>query len=820
MKKIFLQVFLLNYFIGFTQTVHKEVNAIRTQLEPIIDGYLESEIWTHSNKAVNWIQKNPINGDLERKNQKSEVQFLFNDKSLFIGVQLYDSNPDSILTEFSLRDETNKNCDWFGIWISPYNDAQNNFMFAVTAAGVQIDARSTGEDFDYNWDAVWSSEVKINEFGWTAEIEIPYSAIRIPNKESQIWGINMIREIRRTREQYTWNPVDISISNESSQAGILYGISNIKPPLRLSIMPYLSSYLDFFESNRTGQTNGGLDLKYGINESFTLDITLVPDFGQTVFDNQILNVGPFEIQFNENRNFFTEGTELFNKGELFYSRRIGDRARGNPNLTENDTILESPTNVQLINASKISGRNLKGLGLGFFNAITSDTYALVLDTLTGNSRNELIEPMSNYSVLVLDQILKNNSYITFTNTNVSRIGKGNDANVEKLQIQIGTKDNSYLIYGDIAFSHTYEFGSRSKGFASELFVEKSSGNFRFFTQQSIESNSFNINDLGFNYNNNELNHSSEFSYNIFTPIGKLRKAKFELGLSNNMLYKPNLFTSRSVNAEVRLHSINFFSSGINFEHGIGKSYDYFEARTNDLENVFIIGPSIDLYWWNSTDYRNKYAGDLGIGYSANTQFDSKAYQIRFAPRFRVNNHIFMTYVISYKNEFNDVGRAFDSNYNNLQDNQENILFSKRDRRTLTNVFKASYVINKEISFNLKLRHYWSIMKHKYFYELENGNLKYNNFPLDDSEGMPLYDINYNTWNIDFNCIWRFAPGSEMNLQWKNSINSINNNADLNPLDNFQLLFDESQGNSLSLRVVYFLDYQYLNRLKPHSKQND
>ena len=227
MKKNFILPFLFVSFIGLTQTMHKQVDALRTVSEPKIDGYLEPRIWTETHKAIGWTQKNPINGLPERKNQKSEVQFLFNDKSLFVGAQFYDSNPDSILTEYSLRDETNKNCDWFGIWISPYNDAQNNFMFAITAAGVQLDARSTGEDFDFNWDAVWSSEVKINEIGWSVELEIPYSALRIPNTQSQEWGINMTREIRRTREQYTWNPIDISISNESSQSGILNGIIGV-----------------------------------------------------------------------------------------------------------------------------------------------------------------------------------------------------------------------------------------------------------------------------------------------------------------------------------------------------------------------------------------------------------------------------------------------------------------------------------------------------------------------------------------------------------------------------------------------------------------
>ena len=173
-----------------------------------------------------------------------------------------------------------------------------------------------------------------------------------------------------------------------------------------------------------------MDLKYGINESFTLDMTLVPDFGQTVFDDQILNVSPFEIQFNENRSFFTEGTELFNKANLFYSRRIGENPSLNPTLLANESIIEMPTTVQLLNASKISGRTSKGLGVGFFNAITDKTFAVVQDSITGENREELIEPLSNYNVLVLDQVLKNNSYVTFTNTNVSRKGSAREENTK------------------------------------------------------------------------------------------------------------------------------------------------------------------------------------------------------------------------------------------------------------------------------------------------------------------------------------------------------------------------------------------------------
>ena len=805
-----LTLFLLSNY-SYAQIIHKNIEAIRTESSPIIDGVLEPELWSKAPKATDWSQIEPRNGEAERPNQRSEVQFIYDDKALYIAAMFYDSAPDSILKEFSLRDEENKNCDWFGVWISPYNDGQNEFMFGLTAAGIQQDSRSSAEGSDKNWDAVWKSAIQIHDKGWSAEIEIPYSALRIPNTTVQEWGINVGREIRRTREFYSWNPVDISNFNFAAQAGVLTGIKNIKTPLRLSLMPYISSYLDFYESERTDHTNGGLDLKYGINESFTLDMTLVPDFGQTVFDDQILNVSPFEVRFNENRSFFTEGTELFNKSRLFYSRRIGDSPSLSPNPSESEIVTESPASVQLLNASKISGRTSKGLGIGFFNAITEKTYATIEDTLSGETREELIEPLANYNVLVLDQILKNNSYITFTNTNVSRHGATRNANVEKLQVQIGTKENSYTFYGDLSFSHIQEDENKTTGFASFLKFEKSSGNFQFNVSQNIESDSYDINDLGFLDNNNELKHSAEVAYYIFKPIGKLRKAHFEFSFNREMLYSPNLFNSNFIKTDLRLHSTKFFSSGISLEQSIGDTYDYFEARTDDLDNVFIYGPSLDLFWWNSTDYRNKFSGDLGFGYDAIPEFDSKAYHIRWAPRYRVNDHVFMSYVISHKTEINNVGRAFDSNYTNLEDEEGNILFSKRDRRTITNVYKLSYVMNNKLSFDLKLRHYWSTLQHNTFYGLGDGKLKENGFALTDENNIPLYDVNYNSWNVDFNCVWRFAPGSELNFQWKNSISNLISDASLNSQQNLNRLFEESQGNSLSLKLVYYLDYQYLIR---------
>lgn len=145
--------------------------------------------------------------------------------------------------------------------------------------------------------------------GWVAELKIPFSAIRFPNKDEQSWYINFVREVKRNRDKSAWNAIDPQVQGFVNQSGILTGINNIKAPVRLSLSPYFSTYYDVFNdkandvSAESWSFNGGADLKYGLNDAFTLDMTLIPDFGQVQSDNQILNLTPFETYFVEQRQF-------------------------------------------------------------------------------------------------------------------------------------------------------------------------------------------------------------------------------------------------------------------------------------------------------------------------------------------------------------------------------------------------------------------------------------------------------------------------------------------------------------------------------------
>ncbi|MEO1652350.1 MAG: DUF5916 domain-containing protein, partial [Bacteroidota bacterium] len=409
----------------------KKYHAMRVSEKPTLDGKLDDDVWSqHANFFKgHFIQTSPDNG--AKSSQETEIHIIYNDQSIFIGAKLLYSRPDSVLQQFGPRDSRGLNTDAFAVSFDTYNKKQNAFMFMVSAAGVQTDVYITGNSEDENWNAVWKSKVHIGEEGWEVEMEIPYSAIRFPKQPEQTWGINFTRIIRRTRETTYWNPVDASVDGFVNQFGTLTGLKNIQPPPRLSFTPYISAYatVDGVNNASGGSFNGGMDIKYGISEGFTLDMSLIPDFGQVRSDNVVLNLSPFEVRFSENRPFFTEGVELFNKGGLFYSRRVGT-SFGSLELGENEELLEGVSEAPLLNATKLSGRTRNGLGIGVFNAVTNRTLARVRNTETGEERDVQVDPVTNFNVLVFDQDLKNNSSIGIINTNVTRFGPNSyDANV-------------------------------------------------------------------------------------------------------------------------------------------------------------------------------------------------------------------------------------------------------------------------------------------------------------------------------------------------------------------------------------------------------
>jgi len=792
MKKVIL-LFFMTSLILYSQN-KKVVSAQRIKSPPKIDGILDENIWNNLNPAKEFIMTEPYNGKLERITEKSEVYIVYDDNAIYFGAKLYDQNAHLILEEFGARDDKNKNADMFEIWLNPFNDGINQFNFGVTAAGVQFDGIFNGQSLDMNWDAVWESEITKNNKGWFIEIKIPYSAIRFPRIDVQEWGLNMVRGIRRYREFYSWNFVDIEQEIKSNQDGKLIGINNITPPIRLSFNPYTSFYLENYENNSETYFNGGLDLKYGISENFTLDMTLIPDFGQARSDDYVLNTSPYEIRYNENRPFFTEGVELFNKAGLFYSRRIGQVP--SIEINDNETIINNPSSIGILNATKISGRNKNGLALGLFNAVTNKTYVTIESEEF--DREELLQPLTNYNLFVIDQTFNKNSSITFTNTNVNRF-KNNykKSNVSSLLLYLVDKKNKYEFGSKINLSSVTEDLEKKNGFNSLLSIKKIQGKFRFNLTNNIESDKYDHNDMGFLYDNNEISNKLSIGYYIFQPTDLMIKSNYTIDIDHEMLYKPIAYKEVAIKGQTNIIWKNRLSTGLSLRYNF-EEHDYNEARTEN--QVFIRPPKINSSLYTSSDYRKRFALDTRIGLKYTEQNKNNKLYLRVSPRFRLNDNLSFIYIYVQENEQNQFGYISEEN--------ESTFFSKRDQLTFTNKLIIDYAINKKIFTNIILRHYWSRFENKDFYILnQDGSLAQTNSIIADS------DINFNSWNIDLTFSYEFSPGSFLSFVWKNQLLSETHELEDSFYNNIMNTFESPMLNSFSLKATYYLDYNNLKNKK-------
>lgn len=804
-KLVFITALLIAMNLSAQQstfTNKKKVQALRIDKTPIIDGVLDEDFWQYAEIAKDFVQFRPGDG-IPESTHKTEVKIAYDNKAIYFGATLYDPNPETIPTQFTTRDNIG-NADFFLISINPNNDGQNDTEFLVTSAGTQADAKITERGEDWSWSAVWDSAVKINGNSWVVEMKIPYSALRFSNSEDiQTWGVNLHRRIQSINEQYAWNYIDKSSSLFTQFNGEIEGIENINPPTRLSLSPYASTIRTAYDGKTDFDYNIGLDLKYGISESFTLDATLIPDFGQTAFDDVVLNLGPFEQRYDEKRAFFTEGTELFNKGRLFYSRRIGNTPTKYYDvedlaLAENEKLISNPTKVDMLNAVKVSGRTKGNLGIGFFNAITEKTYAKIENKTTGEVRKIVTEPFANYNVLVLDQQFNKTSSVSFVNTNVMREGSFRDANVSALLFNVLNKKNTHFIDGSLKMSNTYENGEKTSGYFGDVSIGKSSGHHQYEVGVNVVDKNYDINDLGFWYETNYKRFYGRYSYRIFEPKGIFDNYGLNIWGNVNYLNHPNTFTSNRMGVNYWGNTRSRFSMGGNTNFSLSKIKDYYEPRTGDFSQYLKLNPYVNQNLWISTDYRKKLALDIRVGGFKRINDDEYSYWFNIGPRYRFSDKFQIAYRLNFDYEKNEKGWV-----NELSNNT--IIFGNRDSKTVTNSISGNYNFTVKSALNLAFRYYWSPVSYdNQFYSLANdGSLNKHSYTGN-------HDYNYNIWNLDFSYMWEFAPGSQLVALYRNSLFNDDGQSQLKFKENLENLFDEPMEHSFSLKFIYYFDY---NKLK-------
>jgi hypothetical protein len=776
----------------------KTLIATRITTSPKIDGILDDTIWQNIPANGDFYMFEPSNDGLAPSERKTEVKMAYNNKAVYIAAYLYDSKPDEIASQFSQRDEVFVQADVFTVALNTYNDGINETRFIVTSAGTIGDSRVSQNDQDRSYDVVFQCRISKDTKGWYAEFEIPYNALRFPEIDVQDWSINFYRRVVNANETYTWNRIDRSTGRETLYNGKVEGVKNITPPTRLTFYPFIQAAVTNFEGNTETNLSAGMDIKYGISDGFTLDATLVPDFGQAAFDNVILNLGPFEQTFRENRLFFTEGVELFNKGEIFFSRRIGNSPTGDiGELNSDEVIIEEPTTVKLLNALKVSGRTENLLGIGVLNTITERTETAIQDTITGQMREVVVEPLANYNVFVLDQQFNGNSSISLTNTNVIREGNFRDANVTALSFDVADKRNNYRASGRGVVSNVNEVSGFKTGLRTELDLERIKGKFRYRVGHDFANKTFDINDLGVNFRNNFNNIFARVSYQIFEPTKTFNRYRFSLSVAHRRLYDPNVVTNNSISFNSFFVTPSRLAFGLDFGYR-GKEQDYFEPRVDGKFVTF--AQNVRGNFFVSTDFRKKFAFDLRGDYRYFIDDPQRNLAVAFIPRYRFSDQFLVIVSTEYSTR--------DDNFGYIDDNETDVFFGQRDIANLETTITASFNFDPFKAIDLKFRNFWSTADYSDdVFTILNDDGTRSPFDYDISENDP--NRNFNIWNLDLSFRWRFAPGSEASLLYRNQIFNNDEQATIGYIDSLNKLFNRSIQNTISLRVTYFLDYNNL-----------
>lgn len=716
--------------------------ATRVNAPPKIDGYPDDSCWTAALPISAFVQKRPDEG--KKPTEDTEVRIVYDNSSIYFLFICYDSDPQKIEARLTPRDHI-QSSDNVKIDIDSFFDRRTAFEFTVNAVNVQSDVLYTDDThMDWNWNSVWYSNVKILDYGWVAEIEIPFSCLRFGKKPFHTWGLNLSRYIVRKREQDLWRMVPESDRGYFvSRFGMLGGLEGLSIPHRLEFLPYSTGQMQdnkVMHNDFTGQV--GLDLKYGVSSDVTMDLTVNPEFGTVEFDEEQLNLSPFPTYYPEKRPFFLEFQDIFRTDiQLVHTRRIG-KPLGNV-VNPSTTILAG---------TRLVGKTQNGLRYGLVEALTDKENFYYLDKdndyefdsegeekafrrmrdigpeereLVRELREYKLEPRSNYFIGRLLKEYQNQSSLGLIATAVNRDFMGEKYDMSPYAFTGGIDwdfrfKNAWSFAGQFAGSGVEYDSGKKEGYGTELKFRKFTGeHLTYGVNYDRYSGDFDINDLGWLYGNeygeNNLNANMQLQAR---PLSHgIRYYSFNLGCQrswtdNNLESLTGKVLGNRFNTRLGLYDGEAFSSGSgslggsvafmnywNIYFGVWRGFDSGEDpyRAADDYNFIFAYPKGFSFWYGlSNDYNsritisvNQEGGKFrdGNSWSGSVHFNfrpSPKLELFFEPRF------------DRKWDFSDFSEIVGG-----KDYQgpTNILTL---RKTSFNsyVFRTSYTLNTRLDFRL------------------------------------------------------------------------------------------------------------------------
>jgi hypothetical protein len=832
-------------------STRKSLHAVRLAGDlPTIDGRLTEAVWSMAPAGTGFVQMRPNPG--EPSKQQTEVRFAYDDDAIYVGVRLYDTAPDSVVGQLSRRDEEVYS-DWVYICLDSYYDRRTGFVFGVNPKGVKIDLLLYDDtNDDESWDAIWDVAAQQDSAGWTAEFRIPLSQLRYSTKglstESIVWGINVLRKIARTDEESFWAPIRPDANELVSAFGDLHGLAALKAPRRVEIVPYSMSRLihapgdpadPFFKKNE-GAVGLGADLKLGITSDLTLTATINPDFGQVEADPSVVNLTAYETFFPEKRPFFVEGFDIFRAGigvgdgdsgneSLFYSRRIGRSPQGG--TPDNADYSNTPQAATILGAAKLSGKTKGGWSIGALSALTARETADYYDG-AGVRGEAVVEPLTHYGVARVIKDFRNGqsavggvfttvnrdlpSELSFLRENAFTGGVTARHRWQKGNYQLSAFMVGSHVTGDTAAINRTQLSSARyfqrpdnehadydptrtslSGYGAGVeFFKTGGGHWRYAAALNARSPGFEVNDLGFMQNADQILQVAYVGYDQYKPSRHLRRwsvnvnqwTGWNFGGDNNSF-------AGNINGNLELHNAWDFWWSVNRDQ---PRMSEGALRGGPLMRVagrtgFNAGFDSDerkpFNYWLSVDYWMEDDGDgrsVGIYPGARWRLGSRA-ELRVSPSISIDKRS-----AQYIDQVSTNGA-------------DAYLFGELNQVTTSLTTRLSYTFTPSLSFQLYAEPFISAGDFGGYMQVTNPrSARFEERFTSFSGDVDNPDFNFRALRSNAVLRWEYRPGSALFLVWSQGREASSDYGDYRLGRDADRLFGSKATNVLLIKGTYWL----------------
>jgi hypothetical protein len=798
---------------------HPVLHAVRATASPVVDGDLSDAAWQSAPEFTGFTQHDPDDG--KPPTMATSIRIVYDDHAIYFGAKMTDTQrPSQVIFR---RDNFSPQSDFLSINIDPQLDRLSGNAFTITPANVQADTvlyNDIGEDG--SWDGVWDSAVKVVPDGWVAEVRIPFSQLRFPDKPVHVWGLNITRRTVRNNEMVRIVNTKKGETGFVSHFADIDGLEGIHRGRPLELVPYAVTRSDILShpdpnnpllKRHDYKADGGLDVKYALTSSLTLTGTINPDFGQVEVDPAVVNLSQFETFYPEKRPFFTEGVNIFRFSDtpapshfnfffppsLFYTRRIGRAPQGSPNAQ----FVDSPSETTILGAAKLTGKLPGGWAVGVLDALTASEHArFVSGKISGR---QTVEPLTNYFVSRGTKEIAGGSRLGFMLTSVNRslpdelsslrsdaLTGGIDGYTSFLKktwilegAAVGSKVNGsadaiaraqksssrYYQRPDAENVHFDPTRTSLSGWGGRMMLSKATGFWRPNVQVQAFSPGFETNDTGFMQRTDIISAHALMQYVNDNPTAHLREKSAWFGVWQNQNFDGVAFERGAF--------IDSQATLLNYWYLHGSLFLNTSALSDRLTRG---GPLVETpASWSTdlnvaSDSRKRYTVGLNGhadrtqdgSYSRSLSIDLSALpmpnlQLTISPAYnRAHDHT--AYVTDFKDS--SATATFGRRY----------VFADLEQHSVEIGTRADWTLSSHLSFQLYLQPFVASGDYHDYHSLVAARTR-NYAPFTGDPENP--DFNFRSVRGSAVVRWEFRPGSALYVVWNE------NRADVVPIGDFK-----------------------------------